>query len=137
MGKLKLQAKFSRKEKSCFFHFGGSRKTPYRKPLATAPDLFRKCGQRNATLEITRLAGDIGGGSSTDKRVAARDEFPGMKLRISSPTSVSKLHWAGRFPAARIFEKCFLNPSWTVPTIARYDTTTRFVSPFKLSTLAR
>lgn len=84
MSKLKLQAKFSQKEKSCFFHFGGSRKTPYRKPLETALDLFRKCGQRNATLEITRLAGDIGGGSSADKRVAARDEFPGMKLRVSS-----------------------------------------------------
>ena len=85
LGKLKLQAKFSRKEKSRFFHFGGSRKTPYRKPLATALDLFRKCGQRNATFEITRLAGDIGGGSSADKRVVARDAFPGMKLRISSP----------------------------------------------------
>lgn len=127
-------------------------------------------------LEITRPASDISGGSSANKRVAARCEFLGMKLQVSYLASVSasrigledfqllvrlteckeRRRLLSRATHAERPERkrlklyyYYLEAIWefpknvsstylrTVPTIARYDATARFVSSFKLSTLAR
>lgn len=57
-----------------------ARKMPYRKLFATAPDHSRKCGRRNATLEITRPTISAAGRARISE-VTARGEFLAMELR--------------------------------------------------------